>query len=259
MIGVIALFLGMVWAWVCASTVMGIAFVLYIRTKKPMVVDMFWGAAVTTAIWGVMQLKGTVFPIAIVVSLWGARLSVYLYWTRWRKGIKDPRYVAMETKWGAHGLMGRYYIFYQIQAMMAAVLILPAVIRVGLGPETWGLWDVASVFICGIGLVGEMVADHQLLRHKSAKNSVCQTGLWAYSRHPNYFFEWVFWVGVGISGFGGGLWGILGMVSPLAIYALLNHGTGIPHAEAQSLRRHGQAYRDYQNTTPAFFPHFRQS
>jgi len=254
MIGAIAIFLGLVWAWLCASTVMAIAFILYIRTKRPITVDMSWGAAVTAAAWGVMHLRGILLPVGILLAIWGARLSVYLYWTRWRRGGRDPRYQAMEAKWGTHGLMGRYYLFYQIQALVVAALLLPVVIRVGLGAAPVGFWDIVggSVFI--IGLAGEIIADHQLLEHKAKSATVCSSGLWAYSRHPNYFFEWLIWVGVALTGFAAGQWGIVGLISPAVMYYILVYGTGIPHAEAQSLRRHGKSYSDYQKQVSAFFP-----
>ncbi len=256
MIGAIAIFLGLVWAWVCASTVMGIAFVLYIRTRRPIGVDMFWGASVTAAVWGIMQLKGVVFPIAILITIWGARLSVYLYWTRWRRGGRDPRYQALEAKWGSNGLMGRYYLFYQLQALVVALLLLPVIIRVGLGSPALGFWDILGGIVFIVGLAGEVLADYQLLTHKAQSASVYRAGLWAYSRHPNYFFEWLVWVGVALIAFSVGRWGLLGLISPVLMYALLVYVTGIPHAEAQSLRRHGNAYRDYQHDVPAFFPWF---
>lgn len=254
MIGVVSIFIGLIWAWLCASTVMAIAFVLYVRTKRPMMVDLAWGAAVTTAVWGVMQLKGVVLPVAILITFWGARLSVYLYWTRWRRGGDDPRYQALEGKWGIHGLMGRYYLFYQIQAMVVAALLLPVIIRVGLGSGSLGVWDLLGGVVFLVGFVGEIVSDRQLLRHKSQHQSVFRTGLWAYSRHPNYFSEWLVWLGVGLTAFAAGKWGFLGLLSPTVMYVVLVYGTGIPHAEAQSLRRHGEAYRDYQRDVPAFFP-----
>jgi len=254
MIGAIAIFLGLIWAWLCASTVMAIAFILYIRTKRPITVDMSWGAAVTVAAFGVMHLKGILLPVAILIAIWGARLTVYLYWTRWRRGGRDPRYQAMEAKWGAHGLMGRYYLFYQIQAMVVAALLLPVIIRVGLGSVAIGFWDILGSLVFIIGLAGEIIADHQLLDHKSKSAGVCRTGLWAYSRHPNYFFEWVVWIGVAMTAFSAGKWGFLGLLSPAVMYGVLVYGTGIPHAEAQSLRRHGKPYRVYQDQVSAFFP-----
>jgi steroid 5-alpha reductase family enzyme len=256
MIGMVAIVLGLIWAWLCASTVMAIAFVIYIRTKRPISVDMFWGASVTTAVWGIMQLSGAVFPIAILITIWGARLSVYLYWTRWRRRHRDPRYQALEEKWGQHGLMGRYYLFYQVQAIVVAVLLLPLIIRVGIGPSSVSIWDTVGGIVFIVGLAGEIIADHQLLAYKANHKGVCREGLWAYSRHPNYFFEWLIWLGVGLTAFASGSWGFLGLLSPLIMYGTLVHGTGIPHAEAQSLRRHGEAYRQYQATVPAFFLKF---
>jgi steroid 5-alpha reductase family enzyme len=109
-----------------------------------------------------------------------------------------------------------------------------------------------------IGWIGEAVADSQLKRFRKrqnseSENSVCQTGLWRYSRHPNYFFEWLIWVGfafLALSAPGG--W--MGLLAPLLMWHFLVNVTGIPMTETLSVKSKGEAYRRYQYTTNAFFP-----
>jgi steroid 5-alpha reductase family enzyme len=82
---------------------------------------------------------------------------------------------------------------------------------------------------------------------------VCDVGLWRYTRHPNYFFEWLIWVGFFLVG-SAAAWGWTGIIAPAVILYLLLNVTGVPPTEAQSLRSRGDAYRRYQATTNAFFP-----
>jgi steroid 5-alpha reductase family enzyme len=81
---------------------------------------------------------------------------------------------------------------------------------------------------------------------------VCNTGLWRYSRHPNYFFEWLIWIAWFLMALGGDDWWV-SLACAVAMYLLVTRFTGIPHVEAQSLRSRGDRYREYQETTSAFF------
>jgi steroid 5-alpha reductase family enzyme len=92
----------------------------------------------------------------------------------------------------------------------------------------------------------------------AAKGRVCDFGLWKYSRHPNYFFEWVVWIGYAVFALGAPL-GWIGLASPLLILFFLLCVTGIPPAEARALATRGDAYRDYQRRTSAFIPWFPKS
>jgi steroid 5-alpha reductase family enzyme len=151
--------------------------------------------------------------------------------------------------------------FFQLQAASVVLLSLPLYIscanrRAGFSPaEVFG----AALVLVGIG--GEALADHQLSafrRHPGPGAAVCRRGLWSVSRHPNYFFEWVTWLGLFGLGLGspGGAWGI---VSPAVILYFLLGVTGIPMTERQSLASKGEAFRNYQKTTSPFIPWFRKS
>lgn len=85
------------------------------------------------------------------------------------------------------------------------------------------------------------------------KGKICEIGLWNYSRHPNYFFEWLIWVSYFIFALGSP-WGWLSIICPLAILYFLLKVTGIPYTEAQMIKSRGQAFIDYQKTTSAFVP-----
>jgi steroid 5-alpha reductase family enzyme len=107
-----------------------------------------------------------------------------------------------------------------------------------------------------VALVGEWVADRQLAAFKADPNNrgrVCRAGLWRYSRHPNYFFEWLVWVAYFVFALPSP-WGWLSALSPLLMLFFLFRITGIPATEEQSLRSRGAEYREYQRTTSVFFP-----
>ena len=126
--------------------------------------------------------------------LWGGRLAFYL-WRRAAHGPDDPRYAALKKEWGEAA--GRQlFIFLQVQAAAALPLALAAYFaasapRAGIGPQ-----DILGLAIFIAALAGETIADRQMAAFKADpanKGRVCDSGLWAWSRHPNYFFEWLVW------------------------------------------------------------------
>ncbi len=149
--------------------------------------------------------------------------------------------------------------FLQIQALVSIPLILAmflAAHRPGVGLT---LADGLAVVVMAIGIVGEGVADWQLQRFKAGatgKGDVLDTGLWRWSRHPNYFFETVGWLAypiVAIELSGAYAWGWLALAAPATMYWLLVHVSGIPPLEQHMLRSRGEAFRTYQRRTNAFF------
>lgn len=123
--------------------------------------------------------------------------------------------------------------------------------------DEWNLLAVSFGTLLGLlAIAGEGLADRQLNRFKSDpanKGKTCRQGLWYYSRHPNYFFEWLHWISYPLiamgASFGGWLW-----LLPLAMFLFLWFVTGIPYTERQAIKTRGDDYRDYQRTTSAFFP-----
>jgi steroid 5-alpha reductase family enzyme len=112
-----------------------------------------------------------------------------------------------------------------------------------------------------LALIGEAVADAQLAAFKRtphAPGEVCQRGLWNYSRHPNYFFEWLIWVAWALFALASP-YGWLAVACPLLMFYFLFRVTGIPATEAQALRSKGEAYRAYQRSTSAFVPWFKKA
>ncbi len=121
-----------------------------------------------------------------------------------------------------------------------------------------GIMEFGGAAIWLIAVIGESTADYQLKKFKADpanKGKICDRGLWYYSRHPNYFFEWLIWVAYFLFAAGApGGW--ITIYCPLLMLLFLTKITGIPPTEAQSLKSRGDAYRDYQRRTSAFVPWF---
>lgn len=188
---------------------------------------------------------------AVLVGLWSARLGWHLL-RRALHPVEDGRFADMRQRWGDRAQ--RNFLRYHLaQVPLVLLFCLPAVVLAD-DARTLGARDWAGLGIGLGGLVGTAVADRQLARHRSDNpGDVCRRGLWRYSRHPNYFFEWVTWCS----------WPLMAPATPIgamtavpaaALYVLLTRVTGIPPAEQRALARRGEAYRRYQAVTSAFFP-----
>jgi steroid 5-alpha reductase family enzyme len=197
------------------------------------------------------------YAIATMAAVWSLRLAVYLLFGRVIGHPEEGRYVQLRSEWKTF-LPLRFLFFFEIQALLDLVLSLPFLLacldrRAPLGiPEKIG----AAIWL--LGMLGETLADAQLDAFKKIpvnKGKTCRAGLWNYSRHPNYFFEWTIWVGYSVFALTSP-WGWLGLLSPALILFFLLGLTGIPATEGQALRTRGEEYRRYQRETSAFVPWF---
>jgi steroid 5-alpha reductase family enzyme len=190
--------------------------------------------------------------------VWSLRLGTFL-WLRMRGKPEDSRYKDLRTRWS----QTKFFVFYQFQALAIVFFSVPILISLqyvsDLALES--LNCVLGASIAAISLWGEGIADRQLSRFKknpSHGGKTCRAGLWKYSRHPNYFFEWVFWFAFVAFGWGSQQW-ILTLLGPVVMLILLFGVTGIPPSEARALESRGEDYRDYQSKTSAFIPWFPKS
>ncbi|HTV00155.1 MAG TPA: DUF1295 domain-containing protein [Luteitalea sp.] len=224
------------------------------------IVDVAW-AAMFTPLAVVYAALGHGWPprqvlLVVIVAVWSLRLAGHLLVrVRAEHPREDSRYAALRAGWGDNANI-RMLLFFEVQALAALVLSVPfAIVAVNPTPAFAGL-EWLGVVVWAAGVAGEATADWQLARFKhdpAHRGEVCQEGLWRYSRHPNYFFEWITWCGFALVALGSpGGW--LGLpVAPLMFY-VMRYGTGVPHAEASSLRSRGDRYRAYQRTTNVFVP-----
>lgn len=199
--------------------------------------------------------------ILVLVILWSGRLGSHIG-IRTRGGGEDPRYADLIKQWGATAAV-RLFLFLQVQAAASFVLVL-AVYCAASNPAPFATGFDLLAMIVGVGaLIGEAIADRQLARFRRSaqgKVGVCEIGLWAYSRHPNYFFEWLFWCVWPLLAISSQfLWGWLTLLAPLQMYGLLVYGSGIPPLEKHMLETRGDRFRSLQRRVNAFFPGPRRS
>ncbi|WP_180901876.1 DUF1295 domain-containing protein [Martelella soudanensis] len=194
----------------------------------------------------------------LVVGLWAARLASHIA-TRSLGKKDDPRYAALIEEWGASASF-RLWWFLMIQAFASFILALSIYAAI-LNPAPFpGILDFLGLAIAIIAIAGEGTADRQLSRFKREKpagKTVCDIGLWGYSRHPNYFFEWLWWCAwpcLALSGFQAILPVAVSLLAPIMMYWLLNHVSGIPYLEKHMEASRGDAFRDYRKRVRAFFP-----
>lgn len=199
--------------------------------------------------------------VATLVTFWAARLGTHLLRrVAGHHPVEDGRYVQLRRDW-AENFAAKMFGFFQLQAGSIALLAVPFLLPVLNTSPAFHWLEILGVFLWVVALAGEATADAQLAafkRQSAHRGRVCNVGLWRYSRHPNYFFEWLVWVAFAVIALASP-WGWLGLIAPAAILHLLLRVTGIPLNEEQSLRSKGDAYRHYQKTTRAFVPWFPRS
>ncbi len=195
--------------------------------------------------------------VAVLCALWGLRLGSHIA-ARTAGGGDDPRYAALKAGWG-DAYPRQLFWFLQVQAIAAFILALAAFCA-GHAPGAlqWTDWIGVVILIVSIG--GEAIADRQLVafrRDPASKGRICERGLWAWSRHPNYFFEWLVWCAYVVIAAGRitVYWpGIFTLLAPVMMYWLLVHVSGIPPLEEHMRRSRGIVFDAYAKRVSVFFP-----
>jgi steroid 5-alpha reductase family enzyme len=226
------------------------------------IVDIAWSYAFAAlALYYALLAPGWPARKALIASmaiLWSLRLGTHLYRrVMGHHPVEDGRYVQLRKDW-AGVFASKMFGFFQLQAG-SIVLLGVAFFIVSLNPSPrLHPLEIAGAILWLLALAGESLADRQLaaFKHDPAnRGKVCDAGLWRYSRHPNYFFEWLIWVAYFVVALASPF-GWVAVIGPASILYLLLRVTGIPLTEEQSLRSRGDAYRRYQQTTSAFVPWF---
>ncbi len=246
--------------WVMMVVVMLIVWFIQRRTGDAGIVDAAWtfGVGGLGAMFAMVSRDGLWerrLIVAILVVVWATRLGGHIV-QRLRTMPEDGRYQRLKAEWGATA-QRRLFRFFQFQALAAVLFAMPMLLA-GQSNSPLAILDFVGITIWVVAIACEAISDRQLADFRAdpdRRGRVCQHGLWRYSRHPNYFFEWLQWwsyVCLAVSS----PWGWLAAFAPLAMLYLLLFVTGIPPTEAQALLSRGEAYREYQRTTNSFFPWF---
>lgn len=237
---------------------MGAAAVIAERTRRSGLIDGIWalstGAATLALILTLSAPVERPLVVAALVAIWAVRLGRHLVTRTLKGGADDPRYAALRREWG-DAAPRRLFLFLQMQAIAGWLLALSAAAAAS-RPDPLGWQDALGLAIVALALLGEWQADRTLdAFRRDRPGEVCDRGLWGWSRHPNYFFEWLFWVGIAVLGVSGLNWQTaLVLLAPVAMYWLLVHVSGIPPLEKHMLESRGEAFRAYQARVSPFFP-----
>jgi steroid 5-alpha reductase family enzyme len=250
---------------VILSLAMAAAWFWAMRTGKSGLIDATWSVAVgaaclTAALWPLFPTDLTMrrLLVAAMAAAWSARLGSYIL-ARNLGAEDDPRYADLKRQWGGDAPR-QLFLFLQAQALAGWPLAGAALLAAHVPTGALGVADALGALIFVAGLAGETTADRQMARFRAEpgnRGGICEAGLWAYSRHPNYFFEWLCWLGYAViaADFTGRYrWGWLAFAAPATMYWLLAHVSGVPPLEAHLARSRPAAFNDYAARVNAFWP-----
>jgi steroid 5-alpha reductase family enzyme len=227
--------------------------------------DVFWSFSM-----GMVGALGALAPVegapiserqglvALLVAVWSLRLGLHIR-HRVMTTPEDARYAAFRTDWAPH-LLRRMFVFLQQQAAGGALLLISvaaAAHNPAPGPTPL---DALGGAILLVAILGEGLADAQLrgfARDPANTGKVCDVGLWGWSRHPNYFFEWLGWTAypvIALDLAGPYPWAIAALIAPATMYVILRFVTGVPPLEQHMLASRGEAFVTYQARVSIFFP-----
>lgn len=231
--------------------------VVSLRLKDVSIVDVFWGLGFVFVVWMTATLVGfegaRSWLLVTLTTLWGLRLSLYLFWRNWGHG-EDFRYRAMRERIGSRFWIVSLFLVFGLQGCVMWIVSLPIQAGQLAGTVPLGWFDIAGVIVWTLGMLFESIGDWQLAQFKrnpANRGKVLRAGLWALTRHPNYFGDFCVWWGLYLIAVGAGArWTIVG---PLVMSYFLMRVSGVPMLE-RSISKRRPAYEEYVASTNAFFP-----
>ena len=233
------------------------------RSGRSVWIDVIWSASTGIAcLVGIIgahaESLGRTLLLGGLVSFWSVRLVISLT-QRALRFPEDPRYKALREEWG-DAVERKMFLALQAQAIASFGLVL-GVTAAAANPAPFPhSLDVLGALVAVAAVIGGAVADTQLTNFRldpDNKGQVCEVGLWRYTRHPNYFFEWVWWCSfpiIALAGFAIDWFTLFALLPPVMMYVLLNYGSGIPPLEKHMVASRGEAYVQLQSRVNAFFP-----
>jgi steroid 5-alpha reductase family enzyme len=229
--------------------------------RNASIVDIFWGAGFVVANWLYFALTPAGFStrkwlIGALVTIWGLRLSLHILQRNWGKP-EDFRYRKWREEAGKKWWWQSFFKAFLLQGLLLWIISAPLLAaQISAVPDRLTVLDIAAIPLWAIGFFFEAMGDWQLARFKADpanRGKVLQTGVWRYTRHPNYFGDaaqwWSYYL---IAAVAGGYWTFF---SPIIMTGLLVHISGVALLE-KSLTETKPGYREYIETTSAFIPWF---
>ena len=244
-----------------AMALMLFVWFLSLIRKDASIVDSFWGLGFVLIAWITLlnsdEYTSRKILLALLTTVWGLRLCIYITWRNWGRE-EDKRYQAMRKHHGSKFWWMSLFTVFGIQAVLLWVISLVVQIgQIAISPPHFTWLDLAGVLVWYSGLQFEVIGDWQLARFKADpanKGRVMNQGLWAYTRHPNYFGESLIWWGMYLVTLSTP-WGWISMVSPVVITFLLLKVSGVTLLEKTIIDTRPK-YREYIESTNAFIPWF---
>jgi steroid 5-alpha reductase family enzyme len=240
---------------------MTLVWLLSLALRNAGIIDGFWGLGFVGLVWlyhlGSEGAAGRRLLVAVLVSIWGLRLSAHLFW-RMRGQGEDYRYADMRAGWGARFWWVSLFTVFWLQAILLWTIAMPLLqVQRGGQPAAFTLLDGVGVSVFLLGLLFEAVGDWQLSRFRADatnRGKVMDRGLWRYTRHPNYFGDAMVWWGLFLVALSaeGSWWTIY---SPILMNVLLLKVSGVSLLE-KKLHSRRPGYEAYARRTNAFWPWF---
>lgn len=199
----------------------------------------------------VYQFDITSLLLVVFISLWALRLSSFLFFRVKRTG-QDVRFIKIKQSFSW------FLMTFTIQGLWVFMCLFPAIIVMSSNQNNFNSFTILGTILWVVGFLIEIIADHQKTQfNKTNKGSFISKGLWSLSRHPNYFGEFILWLGITVISFpylDG--YQFIALISPLFVYLLLNKVSGVNLLENIAEKRWGddKKYIEYKNRTPIFFP-----
>ncbi len=249
----------LLWAWIAMAGWMAVLWLVERARRNASLADIGWCVGLVAVVagyaWSATGESERKLLLVVMASVYGLRLGGYILLNRVIGKPEDQRYQRLRSLWRLDEPL-RMFGYFQLQAVAVVLFSLPFLAVMQNPRPPFSLWELAGVIVWMIGIAGESLADRQLAGFRAKPwnhDRVCRDGLWFFSRHPNYFFEWIHWWAYVVMAIGSPGW-FLTWIGPLVMGLSLTRITGIPWAEEQALRSRGEDYRRYQDTTNAFVP-----
>jgi steroid 5-alpha reductase family enzyme len=228
-------------------------FIARIRNRLD-TVDVAWGLGFVLIAWSIFLQKPNDHSLllASLISIWGLRLSRHIY-RRSKTKDDDRRYRELSRKWQGNFWLRAYCSIFLLQGLLVLIISLPIIVSANRSLHSFWWLSIFGGAIWLAGFVFEAIADHQLAVFLMQKNrpQVLQTGLWRYSRHPNYFGELTQWWGIALIALNVS-YGWIGLLSPILLTVLIMFVSGIPPIERH--RSKDPSYQLYQKQTSVLIP-----
>lgn len=231
-------------------------FIVSLIKKRNDVADVAWGLGFVLLAWSSfylwMEKSGLALLVNFLVSIWGIRLALHIN-QRHAGKPEDYRYLKWRQEWGKWFYLRSYFQVYILQGIFLFLIVLPVLV-INNSPNLVNIFTISGIVVWLIGFYFEMVGDYQLsqfIKDPNNKGKLMMSGLWANSRHPNYFGEVAQWWGIFLIALPLN-YGWVSIIGPITITFLILKVSGVPMLEKKM--EQNPAFAEYKNRTSMFFP-----